>query len=205
MFVPLALAAPQAAPEVAVPARIITPQAITYSDYPAASMRRDEYGLVSVAMDVTPEGKVASCTVTESSGFVALDNTTCALFKARLRFDPAKDASGAPISSVYRTVFTWGLDRNQPRSHSALTLQIDKLPAGYRSPASARLQFAGTGRVSSCEVARSSGSEVADKAACAYLGREFTIPPFKSQSPEVPALALRTLTLTWSTTPPNNR
>jgi TonB family protein len=173
---------------------------IGYRDYPAASLRRGEYGIVSVLLHVSSEGSVSACDVTESSGFPALDDKSCALLMMRSRFDPAKDADNNPVSGEYRTATTWGIDQHQPRALIELPLQVASLPPGYKNPVEAQLLFDATGHVSACHVRTTSGNEGADRAACAYVTRELTITPPKARS-GVKAVAVRTLRATLSDTP----
>jgi protein TonB len=71
------------------------------NDYPASALRNEEQGTVRVRLDVGPNGRVANCTVTSSSGSAALDSTTCRIIRARAKFSPALDVGGHPISDTY--------------------------------------------------------------------------------------------------------
>jgi TonB family protein len=78
---------------------------ITNDDYPAAAIRAEEEGSVSVRLQVSADGRVESCTVARSSGSAVLDSTTCQLLSARARFEPARDAGGRRVrGSVTRSV-----------------------------------------------------------------------------------------------------
>jgi protein TonB len=65
-------------------------------------------GTVSVRFTVQPNGRVGDCRPVASSGNPALDANTCSLVEQRLRFSPALNALGQPISSEVRTSYTWG-------------------------------------------------------------------------------------------------
>lgn len=170
------------------------PQAlITYEDYPTESVRRNEYGIVSIVITVSAEGKVSSCQVTESSGFATLDLATCSLYKKRARFEPAKDAEGLPIEGKYRLSSSWGLEEHQPRTTIDVPLQVSSVPSDYRSPVKARLLFDATGHVTACEVTTTSGSAAADRAACAYIEQQLAIAPPKSASSDISPVAVRYL------------
>jgi len=81
-------------------------------DYPSASLRANEEGTVAYRLDVGVDGKVTGCTVTSSSGFPRLDQTSCTLLQRRGRFNPGKDSSGNPTTSVYNGRFTWRIPKD---------------------------------------------------------------------------------------------
>lgn len=194
IFVALQLAQQTAA---AQPPQLLKAQGlITYQDYPSESLRRGEYGIVSVLLRVSAEGKVTSCEVTETSGSATLDSKTCTLLKQRALFEPAKDAGGSAVAGEYRTSSIWGVDQHQPRTTFDIPLQVSRVPAGYQSPVKARLIFDGSGRLTVCEITATSGSEAADRAACAYTKQQFTIKPPRSRSKDVSAAAVRQLSAT---------
>jgi TonB family protein len=180
--------------------RLRNPQAIvTFRDYPSDSLRQHEYGIVSIVLRVSPEGRVISCDITESSGAAALDKKTCSLHMARARFDPAKDATGLPTAGEYRASTSWGIEEHQPRTTIDTPLQVSTVPKGYRSPVKARLIFDATGHVMDCEVTATSGSGAADRAACTYIGQQLVITAPKSSSGDVPPAAVRYLTASFTT------
>ena len=81
----------------------------TTDDYPAAAIRAEAEGTVAVSLALGPDGRVAACSVTTSSGSSALDQATCRLYRARARFTPARDAQGAAIASTYADRVRWQL------------------------------------------------------------------------------------------------
>ncbi len=81
-------------------------------DYPGSAQRAGEEGITGVRVEVDAEGRVASCTVTSSSGSAALDEATCKLYQRRGRFTPAKDAAGNPMASSYNDKVRWQLPRD---------------------------------------------------------------------------------------------
>lgn len=177
----------------ATPPRLLDPPPVRVDDYPSHSMINEEFGVVSVVLHISAEGKVASCDVTERSGFETLDKATCSLIRKRARFDPAKDANGSVIAGEYRMATAWSLPPKIAYSTKAITLQVSKLPTGYASPVKTRLLLDGSGHVVACEITSTSGSDAADRAACKYL-RNFTVAPPKSALDKVPAMAVRYLT-----------
>lgn len=78
-------------------------------DYPASAIRAGEQGIVRYRLDIGPNGRVTSCTITASSGSAALDSTTCRLLRSRARFTPARDSSGQPVNDTADGAITWRL------------------------------------------------------------------------------------------------
>jgi periplasmic protein TonB len=110
-MIPLALIALAAAQPAtaAPPPRANLGSYFTYSDYPRESVRNREQGTVSFRVEINPQGRVANCTVTRSSGFPRLDETTCRLLTERLHYRPARDAAGNPASGTDDGSVTWRL------------------------------------------------------------------------------------------------
>lgn len=88
------------AAQTAEPARSLASY-FSSDDYPDAAVLLGQEGDVQVELSVAANGTPTGCTVLHSSGYPALDNTTCAKFKARARFSPARDSSGRPTVSTY--------------------------------------------------------------------------------------------------------
>lgn len=80
-------------------------------DYPAISILKDQVGSVAFALLIDEQGKVADCTVTQTSGLAALDAQSCAVVKARGKFKPAVGLDGKPSKSAYFQRITWALMR----------------------------------------------------------------------------------------------
>jgi TonB family protein len=78
-------------------------------DYPASAVRNGETGNVTAEWEVAEDGVVEGCRVARSSGSAALDNVTCRLITARLRYDPARDSKGAVVRSTDRFSIGWTL------------------------------------------------------------------------------------------------
>jgi len=91
------------------PAMIIGDPAfgITSDDYPIDAMRYGEEGVVSIAYEIAPDGRIESCQVTQSSGSASLDRATCRISTSRARFRPAHDAHGKPIRSHGSRKIRW--------------------------------------------------------------------------------------------------
>lgn len=56
---------------------------------------------VILALTVSPDGRASGCRVYKSSGLPETDQITCRLAKDRLRFKPATNAAGAPVTSTF--------------------------------------------------------------------------------------------------------
>ena len=81
----------------------------TGDDYPADAADRNEQGTTQVRLSIGAQGKVAGCTVTESSGSASLDGATCRIITVRARFAPAKDSHENPVASTFTQSVTWRL------------------------------------------------------------------------------------------------
>ena len=92
------------------PARPLRPLAslISGDDYPTGLERRQE-GRVAFTLAVGPDGRVAACRVTESSGSAGLDQAACRLMRTRARFAPARDRRGAPVAGTWAAAILWRL------------------------------------------------------------------------------------------------
>ena len=104
---------PPAPPQPAGPTR--NPQLIMnrgagfgQDDYPSASLRAEEEGVVTISMQVGANGRPVSgtCTVAKSSGHPRLDRQSCRLAERRFRFEPALDA-GREVAGRFTQAFRW--------------------------------------------------------------------------------------------------
>lgn len=78
-------------------------------DYPGVALLKDQMGSVAFVLLIDEQGKVADCTVTETSGVAALDAQSCAIVKERGKFKPAVGQDGKPSKSAYFQRITWRL------------------------------------------------------------------------------------------------
>lgn len=78
-------------------------------DYPAVSIRSDQSGAVRFALLIDEKGKVADCTVIETSGVAALDAQTCAIIKTRAKFEPAIGLDGKPAKDASVGTIRWAM------------------------------------------------------------------------------------------------
>lgn len=85
--------------------------AITGKDNPHGRFR----GIVSVQFTVDGGGQVSGCRTASSSGNPVLDSRTCQLVEQRLRFSPALDDQGRPVSWPMRATYMWGHKNWRPQ------------------------------------------------------------------------------------------
>jgi len=171
---------------------------ITTQDYPQESLRKNEFGVASIVIGVSQNGRASSCEVTESTGFPTLDQATCNLFKERSRFRQDDDVAGEGNLREYRTSVAWGVEGHWSSTLIEFPLQVSRIPADYRSPVNARITFDQSGRMRACAITKSSGSDEADKVVCAYAKDQIVINPPKGTSSNSPAMAIRFLQSTLS-------
>ncbi|WP_157215835.1 TonB family protein [Flavisphingomonas formosensis] len=200
MIAALEVAQGPTATDLSQPPRLRNPQApITAWDYPAEASPGKDYGIATIFLRVSTEGRVTSCDVTESSGSTILDMTTCSLLKKRAQFEPAKNASGSPVEGEYRSAISWGINDHQPTTSIDIELQVSSIPRSYRSPVKAKIIFGATGHVTTCEITATSGSSAADRVACTYITQHVVITAPQSASRDIPPVAVRYLTASLST------
>lgn len=110
--VPVAVPAPPpSAPRVSQAAKVTGNPGQFFSDdqYPESARDAGAQGLTVVMLAIGTNGRVTNCTVVTSSGNRDLDDTTCRISRARVRYSPAKDDSGTPIASSQRLPVRWRL------------------------------------------------------------------------------------------------
>jgi periplasmic protein TonB len=104
--------APPAPPPALAPPSPATPKGrgnvFSDDDFPDASRRAEEQGVTRVSYVIGTDGKVSSCTVTQSSGFTRLDDATCKIIMRRFRFNPAT-RDGQPVSETKTQPVRWQL------------------------------------------------------------------------------------------------
>jgi len=65
-------------------------------------------GRAMLAILIGPEGRVVECSTHRSSGDPALDAALCFILQPRMRWAPARDRSGRPLTVGLYYVATWG-------------------------------------------------------------------------------------------------
>ncbi len=109
-FAALSLPRHALAAEPSKPQLLNLEELVSADDYPKVSQRNGDEGTVVVEASVDRDGLVSSCRIKSSSGHVALDEQTCALFRARARFEPARDRRGRAVASTYERMVVWRLE-----------------------------------------------------------------------------------------------
>ncbi len=114
VITPTAPVAPPPPPAVATPlkARGTPGEWVTPEDYPSADLRAENQGTTGFRLDVGPDGRVVTCTVTSSSGFPGLDAKACQMLQRRARFSPAKNAAGEGMAASYSNRVRWQIPKN---------------------------------------------------------------------------------------------
>lgn len=67
-------------------------------------------GRATLALTVTPSGRLAACTPIKGSGSAELDAELCALLMGRSRWAPAIDRRGEPVTVQLRYTAVWNRD-----------------------------------------------------------------------------------------------
>ena len=82
------------------------------NDYPSRALREEQEGVTRFRVSVGPDGRVASCDITGSSGSSELDSATCSLITRRGRFTPANDGEGQPVSGSWASSVRWQIPKD---------------------------------------------------------------------------------------------
>ena len=82
------------------------------NDYPSRALREEQEGVTRFRVSVGPDGRVASCDITGSSGSSELDSATCSLITRRGRFTPANDGEGQPVSGSWSSSVRWQIPKD---------------------------------------------------------------------------------------------
>jgi TonB family protein len=77
--------------------------------YPDVAVRQNQQGSVRFVLLINEEGRVADCTVIETSGVAALDAQSCSTVKDKARFTPAIGMDGKPAKDSYTRRVSWRL------------------------------------------------------------------------------------------------
>jgi hypothetical protein len=123
------------APGIVVPATMPTPAGdpagwVTPDDYPASALRNNAQGITSFVLDVSSVGRVAQCTVTQSSGSPDLDETTCRVISERAVFVPGHDSQGNPVVGRYASRVKWVVPRKPPQQAGMVRFSYILQPDG---------------------------------------------------------------------------
>jgi protein TonB len=83
----------------------------TTDDYPSRALREEKEGVTRFTVQVSPEGRVTSCSVTGSSGTPELDDAACRAISRRARFTPATNGEGQPVAGTYSNSVRWQIPK----------------------------------------------------------------------------------------------
>jgi protein TonB len=83
----------------------------TTDDYPSRALREEKEGVTRFTVQVSPEGRVTSCSVTGSSGTPELDDAACRAITRRARFNPATNGEGQPVAGTYSNSVRWQIPK----------------------------------------------------------------------------------------------
>lgn len=76
-------------------------------DYPAIAVDQDQSGSVALALLVDEAGKIADCTVINTSGVAVLDAQSCRILQIRAKFSPAIGVDGKAAKDAVVTRVRW--------------------------------------------------------------------------------------------------
>ena len=79
-------------------------------NYPSRAVRDGTEGTVGLSVSVGPNGRVASCNVTSSSGSSVPDTAACTDITRYARFSPALDDAGNPTTGNWSTRIVYQLN-----------------------------------------------------------------------------------------------
>ncbi len=77
--------------------------------YPVDMVRAGRSALVHIRLIVGADGKPASCIPDKQSAETSFGEYACATSMRYARFEPALDANGAPVASLYTTMLIYQL------------------------------------------------------------------------------------------------
>lgn len=169
---------------------------VTELDFPARALKERRQGIAGFQLEISPDGRVAHCIITASSGHADLDASTCELILRRGRFDPALDKKGAPVTGKWNNSVKWTL----PSEAFLITRgKVPKLTSGFQTrllrsdyPTSAlqqkqsgeavvQLSVGANGDVARCDVISSSGVVSLDDQSCA-IARKWRYTPLRDNA-----------------------
>jgi len=84
---------------------------VNNDDYPAIAIANHQGGTVAFALLVDEAGKIADCTIIETSGAAALDTQSCGILEKRAKFTPAIGADGKPAKDAVFSRIRWVIPR----------------------------------------------------------------------------------------------
>ncbi len=149
-------------------------------DYPLRPAILDRTGFTEADIFIGTDGKPQACYIAVSSGWEDFDGQTCAAAMKRGKFKPAIDEAGKPMNGIYRFTVSWILEKSDSKRKfpADVSLTVSQLPDGNHD-ARVTLHYLvdETGRITRCQVAKSSGSPKFDALACRAMPTRYTFAP----------------------------
>jgi len=146
-----------------------------FKDYPMKAFEKSWEGVTRFELLIGPDGRIADCRVTSSSGHEELDRATCFLATKRVQFRPARGADGQAAWGTYRSQALWALPEHNISAPAPpdLEVSLNQLPADTTQPPAVKLAYAvdQSGNPSECTLLPSSlkQPEVLVQLACKEL------------------------------------
>ena len=131
-----------------------------FKDYPMKAFEKNWEGVTKFELLIAPDGEIAQCAITGTSGHDILDEKTCFLASKRAKFRPAHGPDGRLTWGVYRSQAVWVFpERKMVGANPGpdLEVSVNKLPDGTAEPPVVKLAYAvdPQGNASSCSLMRS--------------------------------------------------
>ena len=101
-----------APPGVTVRARPVETPKLVLADYPEEAKRLRVGGDVRMLLVVGADGRPKKCDIAVSSGQPSLDRASCAIALERIRYEPARDASGRAVEDADYYEIEWRFIRS---------------------------------------------------------------------------------------------
>ena len=152
------------------------------SDTPLAELSKMGAARVLIRITVDPSGALLSCDVEESSGNNPVDERACKVTRQRARFSPARSAEGTATYGVLRLPVLWLMSPMEVPPRGDMTVFVDRLPRGLKSPETVLLTFAADakGHISACAADRRNRVPALVPLACDQLRKQYTAIPAKT-------------------------
>ena len=136
-------------------------------DYPEKLLREGKTGADRIEVVVAPSGEVLTCRILIPSRFLAFDEAACRAAK-RAKANPASDQAGLKVHGVVKKWIAWMTGPIPPALSADTILTVSKMPEGIKDGSITELALVvdESGKIASCDVEKSSGSDALDSAAC---------------------------------------
>ena len=116
--------------------------------YPPGALAKGEEGQVGFSIDLTEEGRMEKCAITQSSGYPTLDRETCDFIVQYANFGAAQDSEGKKQRTTKTGFINW------------------KLPSGVRKSTAPKMTSATLPPALVCKRIRATGSNRANATHC---------------------------------------